>query len=160
MHVLIFRAAGHTCAIRAQDIDQIVHIAATVRIPGQPAIVEGFLNVRGQPVAVVPLSRLFHVPEQPAGLYAPIVIARRASARVGLLADSVDGVATVEQTAIAPLDAAHSLNDCAEGQFDSEYGSVVLLSTERILLAQEQRRIAEIAEQVRTRLAGLEGPAA
>jgi chemotaxis signal transduction protein len=159
MHVLIFRTAGHLFGIRVEAVEEIVHIAATVHVPGQPPLLDGFLNLRGRPIAVVPLSRLFDSAQTGTGLYAPVIIVRAAQGSIGLLAERVEGVVAIDERVIQPMTTHESLNDCAEGQFESEDGAVILLSADRVLLEKEARCIAELTEQANARLAGLGGPA-
>jgi purine-binding chemotaxis protein CheW len=151
---LVFEVSGRLCALPVEAIREIVHIAATVQTPGQPAIVEGFLNYHGNPVAVVSLSRMFGMPEREPGLYASVILLRSGGSAMGVLADAIDGVVAVDE--LQPLPAQHSFNDCAEAQFVSAGGPVILFNADRILLEKERRCIADLAEQARERLDELE----
>ena len=150
--LLLFDVSGCLCAFPVQAIREIVHIAADERVPGQPSILHGFLNLHGEPIAIVSLSRLFGLAEQVLNLYSLILLIRIASDTIGVLADSVEGVSVVAASDLRPLPVNHSFNDCAEAQFTSEDRVATLLACDRILLEKERRCLAEVTELARRRL--------
>jgi purine-binding chemotaxis protein CheW len=154
--LLVFEVSGRLCALPVEAIREITHIPATVRVPGQPSILEGFLNLHGLPVAVVSLSRLFQLPHNEPGLYAAVIIARAVDTVVGLLVDSVEGVTAVDDADMQALPLNHSFNDCAEAQFESDGRPVTLLACDRILLDKERRCAADLVEQLRERMNDLD----
>jgi chemotaxis signal transduction protein len=149
--LLVFEVSGRLCAFPVEAIREIVHVAATVPLPGQPSVLEGFLDYHGEPVAIASLCRLLELPEVEHGLYASFLLLDG----VGVVAGAVEGVSVVSETDLQPLPAGHSFNDCAEAQFTSGDRRVVLLDSGRILLEKERRCIADLTEQARARLEGL-----
>ena len=155
---LVFHAAQDRYAIEANEVREIVHLPDTIRMPGQPTVLHGFLNLRGQSVPVVSLAALFKQsnPTEP-GLYAPVIVLGTGSdpSRLAILADAVEEVTTVSAESIEPVDRNHSFNDCATAQFSTNEGMIAVLTAERLLLAKEQLCIASLQEQVEKRLADI-----
>ena len=135
-------------------------MASLARAPGLPSIIEGFLNLRGVATPVVRLDRLFGLPGHPAGLYTPLIILRGRPDPVALLAERVDNVVLAAESALKPVLAGHCLNDCTEAEIWLEAKSrpIHLLSCERLLLEQEQSRVAELRAVAQQHLQELESP--
>jgi purine-binding chemotaxis protein CheW len=119
--------------------------------PGLPALLEGFLNLRGEAVPVVRLRRLFGLPEQTPGLYTPVVILKEGGP-LALLVDEVGGVLSAPEEDRLPVQEGHAFNDCVEAEVALEGRLVHLLSTDRLLLEGERRRIAEFQAVAQRRL--------
>jgi chemotaxis signal transduction protein len=153
---LILHVREHLCAIAAREVQEIVHLAASTKLPGQPPVLDGFLNLRGCPIPVVRLHSLFGEGYAEPDLYAPIIVIGTGSARVGLLADSVNEILDVETSALEPLGTNHSFNDCAEACFSSAGGRVTVLSPGRLLIAKERECIAALQAQLEKRCAEAE----
>ncbi len=159
--VLVFQLRGEHCAIRAEEVQEIVLMASLARPPGLPAIVEGFLNLRGTAIPVIRLERLFGGSPAPFGLYSPLIVLRGRPDSLALLAERVDNVVWASESTLKPVPAGHCFNDCTEAEIWLEPPAtpIHLLSRERLLLAQERSRIAELRGAAQRHLAELEpGP--
>jgi chemotaxis signal transduction protein len=155
---LIFSVADRLYALQTHLIREIVFVSAMSSLPGQPRIVEGFLNLRGESVAVVSLRTLFGEPPAPPDVYAPVLVLRGdGGSAPALLADEVLDLARSSTVSLQSPAAASSVNDCAEWTFQSGPANVTVLSAERLLLVQERERIAELQRQAEARLADCEG---
>ena len=154
--VLRFQVAHHACALRADQVQEIVAIAATTKVPGQPTMLEGFLNLRGTVVPVVRMATLFNLPFE-SSMNASVIILRTHSGSLGLLVDEVESVVGIDSGDLRALSANHSANEYAEAEFAVDGRNVVLLESGRLLLAEEKRRIGELQSQVERRVAALEG---
>jgi purine-binding chemotaxis protein CheW len=154
--VVVFAAAHSSCALPVDAICEITHVPATTRVPGQPSTIEGFVNFRGRPVAVVSLVRLLGLPSGQPGLFASLILTRAGAEILGILVDSVAGVSTVAASDLKPLPANHSFNGCSAAQFTSDDHTVTLLDCDRILLDAERQLIADLAGQARKRLQEIE----
>jgi chemotaxis signal transduction protein len=150
--LLVFGVSGRLCAFPVEAIREIVHVAATVPAPGQPSILEGFLNLHGQPTPIILLSRLLGFPEPEPSLYDSIIFIRAAGEAMGVIVNSLEGVIVIADSSLQPLPLNHSFNDSAEAQFTFEDRPVTLLACDRLLLDKERRCIAELADRARSRL--------
>jgi purine-binding chemotaxis protein CheW len=158
--VLIFRVGGLRCAIAAGRIAELILMPALARLPGQPAILDGFMNLRGAAIPVASLHRLFELWAPEPHVHSPLVTIKTSSGLLALRADSIEEVAAVEGAAMMPCGPGDSLNGCAEAQFDWNGRPVAMLSPERLLLAKERECVADLQSQMQRRLEDLEAPPA
>jgi purine-binding chemotaxis protein CheW len=158
-YVLVFRVGPNYCAVPAERVHEIVHTATLVLAPGQPSILEGFLNLRGRAVPVVRTRQLFGLDPVRSHPYTPLIILDCEGLLLALKADSVEEVNEVYSSDIRPLGENHSLNDCAEGLFTLDGRDVVVLSCRLLLLAKEKETLRELQAATQQRLSAL-GPAA
>ncbi len=154
--LLIFQIAGYECAIPCERVQEVVYMAATTQSPGQPSTIEGFLNLQGAATPVVVLRRLFALPEIEPGIHTPVIIARLGDTLTGLLVDRVIEVATIDSEAIKPLAEDHSLNECAAAYAIVDGRRIVLLDCDRLLLAEEKKRLTELQGAMQFRLRQLD----
>lgn len=154
--LLVFQIAEYECAIPCERVQEVVSMAATARLPGQPRTIEGFLNLRGEAVPVVILRRLFALPEIEPGIHTPVIIARLRDTLTGLLTDRVNEVATIDSEAITPLAEEHSLNECANACVTIDGRRVLLLDCDRLLVKEEKARVTELQAAMQFRLRQLD----
>ncbi|HYD48719.1 MAG TPA: chemotaxis protein CheW, partial [Terriglobales bacterium] len=74
--LLTLSVAGRLFAFRTGVIREVVFLPATASLPAQPSILHGFLNLRGELIAVVSLRALFQQPVVEPWLYAPVIVLR------------------------------------------------------------------------------------
>lgn len=159
---MIFEVFQYRCALPCEQTQEILPFASTLALPGQPPLLSGFLNLRGSSVPVVSLRRLFRLPPNEPSLYTPLIIAKlRHPAKfpetlLGLCVDRVLGVEELDRDSLQPLPKDHSLNDCAEAQFEDCGERTAVLSLERLLLSEERKRLAELSAESRRRVSEIE----
>jgi purine-binding chemotaxis protein CheW len=158
--VLIFRAGEHHCAIASHHIAELILMPALIRLPGQPALLDGFLNLRGRTVPVARLHHLLQIVVPEPSLHSPLIVVQTGQDLLALRVDSIDQVVSVDDEALIPCTGANSLNDCAIAQFYSDGEDIALLSAERLLLAKERECVADLAAQVQGRVDLLKAPPA
>ncbi|WP_426100855.1 chemotaxis protein CheW [Massilia sp. TSP1-1-2] len=100
MKVLVFQIGADRYALRLAAIARVLPVAALKAIALAPPFVAGLLDLHGEPVPVIDLSRLAGVIPEQIWFDTRIVLADYplpggAMARVGLLAEHVIGVDTV-----------------------------------------------------------------
>src|SRR5258708_2578808 len=93
---VIFHVALQAYGLPLDAVREILPLAQLSQPPGMPSLLAGFLNLEGIAVPVVRLSRLFELPEQTPGLYAPLLIVRAADLTVALLVDSISEIASID----------------------------------------------------------------
>ena len=148
--VLVFRLAAQAYALPVACLREIVPLAQLSRPPALPPLLAGFLNLEGRAVPVVRLARLLGAAEQRTGLYTPVLILRGDSS-VALLVDAVEGIVTLDDAALVPIRESFCVNDCATGLALVGDKHVVLLDERRLVRAEEQRRIDELAALAQSR---------
>ena len=151
--LLCFILGGQFCALPAESVSEILPMAWLSRPPGLPSILKGFLNLRGSAVPVLRTARLFGLPEPSLGPYTPLLIARGRSHPLGLLVEAATSMASVPGP-LLPVPEDCLFNECAEGITPGEE-PVCVLCLERLLLAEERRRILELQALEQERLEAL-----
>jgi len=149
---LLLRAGDQSYGLPAANIREIVHRAALVSTPGQPHILEGFLNFRGEAIPVIPLRRLFGLPDGPPDLYTPLVIINAGGLQAALEADEADSVLEIRAEDMRALPAEASPEHCAEAVVNAGDRQILLLSCAKILYEQEKQCLAALQTTMATRL--------
>lgn len=122
-------------------------------------MLEGFLNLAGTAVPVVDAAKLFNLrPSEMDPIYRHIVIVNDGESKLGLLVDRVEDVRRLDREAIRPSEAGQSLNDCVLGEIDASDVVIHVLAADRILLAAEKARLADLSRLEQQRLDGLAAP--
>jgi purine-binding chemotaxis protein CheW len=150
---LIFHLADRTYAVPTRCVEEIVPMAELFPVPGAPSFLAGFLDVGGQLVAVISMRRLFGMPDHKPELYTPLLILKALPRQVALEIDGVTRIVEIDDDDLIPVTEGSSLNICASAVVRLDGDTIVLLSPERILLEEERKRLAELAESTRQRLA-------
>lgn len=112
--------------------------------------------MRGSLAPVVLLRRLFGLPPADPTLYTPLIVAKLPGTLLALGVDRVLGVEELDSSSLKALPEDHSLNDCAEAEFEQAGERVTLLRLERLLLREERERLEELAALGRRRVAEIE----
>jgi chemotaxis signal transduction protein len=143
--------------VAAADVREIVFLPALTRVPGQPPVLDGFLNLRGRAVPVITLGRLFDLDAAAFTLHTPLVILDGGEP-VALAVDRVEEVAVI--SAWLPAPEGHSFNDCAVAAFDFGGRGATLLDARRILLEKERQFVAALEASAQAQIDSLGSPAA
>lgn len=152
-----FRLAGQTCAFPLECVQEVLPMAALLRPPGLPPLVEGFLNRGGAAVPVVHLCRLFGLHWEAPGLYTPLLVVSGRPGPLAFLVDEVTDILLLDQKALLPVRERQVFNNCVEAEIDLGDHTLHLLSPDRLLLEEERRRLAALQEAAQERLKALEG---
>lgn len=141
---------GDEAALRRADVAEILPLARLERPGGAPRALAGFMNLGGRPLPVLRLGVLLGSAEPAdAGVYSHVV---RLRGEVGLLVDRVlDAAAKAEAT--APVAPDESLNGCVAERLTVGGRFIPRLDAERLLLAEEAARLAEMTRTMAERLA-------
>ena len=127
-----------------------------VLLPGQPPILEGFLNLRGTLIPAVRLPRLMAMPEAPFEMYTPLLVVRVGGRAMALCVDRVVSVDELEESTRRDVPGKFSSNDCAEAEYGSGDSRFVLLRVNRIFLTEEVARLDELSREANRRIGEIE----
>jgi purine-binding chemotaxis protein CheW len=152
---LLLRVGDQSYGVPAANIREIVHRAALVTTPGQPHILEGFLNLRGNAIPVIPLRRLFGLPDGPPDLYTPLIVIDAHGIHAALEADEAESVLEIRADDMRALPAQASPEHCAEALANTGDRQILLLSCAKILYEQEKQCLAALQATMATRLHNL-----
>lgn len=134
MKVLVFHIGPERYALPLAAVQRVLPAAHLKALPGTPPYVAGLLDLHGEPVPVIDVSRLAGIPAEALRYDTRILLVEVPAAggmrRVGLLAEGVAGVSTLDGPAMdAGVVAAPWLGRVASGGA----GMLQLLEPERLL---------------------------
>ncbi|KQY94046.1 chemotaxis protein CheW [Paenibacillus sp. Root52] len=88
---------AETCAIRIEEIHEIIKMLSITDIPYSRPEVKGVVNLRGKVVCVVSLRNLLGMPDEPDTRSTRIIVVRYQDEYVGLIVDKVNKVTTYNE---------------------------------------------------------------
>ncbi len=91
---------GTTYALRSDEIEQLDMVGQITPVPNAAQFVDGVVSVRGQVIPAVSLRARFGFPRAAHDVRSRLIVVRRGSRSVGLVADSAREFASIEQEAI------------------------------------------------------------
>lgn len=152
---LVLDVAGVDMALPMTAVAEILPVTRFERQAPWPKVLAGFMNLRGRPLAVIDLARVMD-PQREAsqpGLYSHVVRLGEAhgGGDLALLADRAKD-AEVSADAFTAVDEDASANGVIGGNLLILGRLTPLIDVDRLLLVEEEVRLAEIAETLRTRL--------
>jgi purine-binding chemotaxis protein CheW len=150
--LLVFHSSGLVCAFPLEAVREIVPMARLSTPPGLPSGLAGFLNLRGTAIPIVRLDRLFDLPEQQAGLHTPMIVLRGILAPVGILVNSVRGIARVPANGLVEIPSDGTFQGCARGAMEIDGDLIHVLSPTALLQANEDRLLADYTASAQARL--------
>jgi purine-binding chemotaxis protein CheW len=153
---LIFQVAKYRCGISCAQTNEILPIAAPLRVPGQPPILNGFLNLRGTMVPLILLRQFLGLPAAKLEEYTPMIVVKARGQLLALVVDRVLEVEHIERSQMTPLEEGHTLNDFADGQVQRGETSFTMLNVERLMLSEERQRLQELSLEARRRVDEIE----
>ena len=104
IEVLTLDLDGHTFALPAACVHEILDLVAVTEVPGANPFVGGLINVRGRVVPLADLRHKFGMPVKPSTIDTRVVVIEvdidGDATMVGLLADKVHEVTEIAATAV------------------------------------------------------------
>lgn len=105
MKVLVFSIGPDRYALRLGEIVRVLPVLALKRVPLAPAFVAGLMDLQGEPVPVIDLSLLAGFTPEQLWFDTRIILVHYplpggGTARLGLQAEHVTGVQTLDQAAL------------------------------------------------------------
>ena len=138
--VLEFRLGEERYALDAaivRDVRPLKHLTA---LPCTPAFVAGLVNVRGRVVLVIDLKRFLDMRTQGLTDHHHVVLVGRDALEIGLLADTVEGVRTIDLDALQPPPATAGASGYIEGIGSDRLALLdvdAILADERLVVDEE-----------------------
>lgn len=152
---ILIQAGEGLAALRQVDVAEILPLVRMDRPAGAPRALAGFMNLGGAPTPVLRLAVLMGgEPAEDDDIYSHIVRLKPIDGRpsIGLLADRVlDAAAAAEASVAVPPD--ESLNGVVAETLTINGRFVPRLDAAKLLLAEEEARLAEMTRAMAERLA-------
>jgi len=152
---LVLDVAGVDMALPMAAVAEILPVTRFERQAPWPKVLAGFMNLRGRPLAVIDLARVMDPQREPSkpDLYSHVIRlgAAHGGGDLALLADRARD-AEVMADDFTEVDDDASANGVIGGNLLILGRLTPLIDVDRLLLLEEEVRLAEIAETLRTRL--------
>ncbi|MCB8819640.1 chemotaxis protein CheW [Microvirga rosea] len=162
LQIILFNVCGVECALRRDAVRGLLPLPHLWRPPSLPRPVAGFFNLGGAAVPVLRLDVLFNLSQETdeheasleGRLYRHLILIEGLTADrpTALLVDRVQDVQDIVPSRQSPVQEDGSLNGCVEAEIDLDGKLVHLLSSSRILMAEEQQALAELNREAENRL--------
>lgn len=138
--LLRFRVGATQLAIPVRLVEEIAPLGARTVVPGVPRHIPGIIAVRGDAVPLLDLAIFVGLPpaeERNDDREARVLVVRGERHRVGLLCDSVMGVAVISTPRLEPPAAIQppALREHATAQLDLGDGVAAVIDLDRLLEA-------------------------
>ncbi|WP_300576155.1 chemotaxis protein CheW [Phenylobacterium sp.] len=152
---LVLDVAGVDMALPMAAVAEILPVTRFERQAPWPKVLAGFMNLRGRPLAVIDLARVMDPQREPSkpDLYSHVIRlgAAHGGGDLALLADRARDAEVVADD-FTEVDDDASANGVIGGNLLILGRLTPLIDVDRLLLLEEEVRLAEIAETLRTRL--------
>lgn len=133
MQIIVFKLSDKHFAIATEKIEEITKLLPSINVPKSPYGVEGLVNLRGNVVAQISLSKLLHLEEDLC--YNNIMIVSNKDHKVGLLINEVLKVMDINESLIQNIEAQNTLGTKGIIQID---GAIVnILDVDELLSEKE-----------------------
>lgn len=161
--ILKFDVGPVACALRPEDVGEVLPLPALDRPPACPEALAGILNLGGTAVPVLRLDRLFGLPASPPAADQVVLLLRDRRPPLAVLADRATGVAAVDPDRLLPVPEGETCNGCVAALVapgpDADGPAVQLLSAERLVDARERQALADFQAMQQRRLDALQAAA-
>jgi purine-binding chemotaxis protein CheW len=154
---LVLESSGESYAVPIHKAREIAPIAELLAVPGGSRLLAGFLNLHGTAIPVIRIEPPNAKPVAPPGLHARILILVNGGCPLGILVDAVREIVDATEEAITERNSDYVFGACVTGTIESGRCKIPVLSTERLLLESEQRKIAEFQATAQSRMSDLDG---
>lgn len=148
--LLVFAEGGALCALPAGAVQEVVFLPELTRPPGMPSLLEGVMTLDGKAVPVLKVATLLGLPVASGGVYTPALVLKEG--RAALAVERMVDIFNPKNSELVPANEGQSFNGCVTGMAQTKEGLVHILSADRLLLAEEQKRIAEFQSLAQARL--------
>lgn len=98
MQIIVFTLGEKYYAFNSEKVEEISKLIESTTVPKSPAWIEGLINLRGNVVSLVNLSRLMKHEDK--GCYTNIVIVNVKDEKIGIMVSEVKEVLKIKETDI------------------------------------------------------------
>lgn len=103
--MVIFNLQGQRYAMKTEQVEEICKLIDITPVPNAPSYIKGLINLRGNVISLMELSKLLQLQLQEGQKYQNIIIAKTDSEMIGLLVGEIYEVMNIEQDQIEKIQA-------------------------------------------------------
>jgi purine-binding chemotaxis protein CheW len=100
--LVVFDLDGREFALPIEDIAEILQMVLVTPVPEVPPWVAGVVNLRGRVIPILDLRTRLGFETKPPQLNTPILVAEQDTRKLGLIADAVVDVISLDDAALEP----------------------------------------------------------
>lgn len=148
IQLINFRIRDEEFGVDIGSVREITRVLDITQIPESPTFIQGVINLRGQVIAVIDLSKKFGFAiQEKLSEKARIVVVEVQGMTVGMLVDAVPGVLKITEEHIEPTP------ELIQGEIQKDYirgvgkldgRLIILLDLERVLALHEVEEVAKV----------------
>jgi purine-binding chemotaxis protein CheW len=99
---LTFLLAQETYAIETRFIREVYPLTQLTPLPCKPDYVFGIINIRGQIITIMDMKKFFDLPEKGITNLNRVIVVRKDTMEVGILADEIIGIRNIPLSGLNP----------------------------------------------------------
>jgi purine-binding chemotaxis protein CheW len=164
---VVFKLDVHFFALPVGIVERIVRVVNITPMPGSSDHILGVINVKGHPIPVFSMRKIFGLNDRESRLSDQLIIVRTLKHTVSFIADTVTGVVDRNgHNRIQPGQIFTGLEKIVEGLIFYEDGIILIYDPERLftlenigridlkLLKQKMKKIQDTGEKVKEKIPG------
>ena len=132
---LIFKIDEEVYGINLLSIQEVKAWEQPTPLPDTPDYLTGMINLRGNVLPIMDLRKRFHKPEVEVNEKHVVIIVIAEGGALGLIADAVSDILTVDKSEVRPAGSASGLSE------DNQYIEGVLTSQEEMVLLLDVKKL-------------------
>jgi purine-binding chemotaxis protein CheW len=155
IQLVVFKIGEEEFGVEINQVREIVKLVSITRMPKAPAFIEGVVNLRGQIITVIDLSRRLDLPSKGRSESTRIMVVEIGENTVGMIVDSVSEVLRLSSDDIEDTP---SLIDTEvhekylRGVGKSEDRLLILLDLNEVLSTEEIKHISKQTDMMKDNL--------
>lgn len=147
LQLVVFKLADEEYGVEIIQVQEIIRIMETTRVPKAPNFIKGVINLRGNVIPVIDLKKRFGLDESLVDDQTRIIVVEVQDYTVGMIVDCVSEVLRLANNAIEPTPPVFSnLNDdYVRGVGKLEDRLLILLDLDKILAISEMSELDKVS---------------
>lgn len=143
IQLVVFSLGREEFAVEVTQVREIMRMEEITRMPKSPSFVEGIINLRGQIIAVIELSKRLNLESAERGGDTRIIVVEAEDVKVGMIVDSVSEVLRVNPEAVEPSPTLATDISAAylQGVVKQDNRLIILLDLTKVLSLEEISRM-------------------
>ena len=149
IQLVIFQLGGEEFGVDIMQVQEIIRMPETTRIPQSPDYVKGIINLRGRVIVVINLDQRFGMDSKEIYDDSRIIVAEVAETVMGMVVNSVSEVMRLPKSNLesAPDMITSKINaDYIKGVGKLDDRLLILLDLEKVLSEKEIEQVATISD--------------
>lgn len=149
LQIIAFNVGSEEFGVDIMQVQEIIRMTKTTRIPNSPDYVKGLINLRGRVIVVVDLSKRLGLGSKELDENARIIVVEVEDIVIGMIVNSVNGVLKLPESSIEPTPeviASRIKADYIKDVGKMEGHLLIMLDLERVLTEAEIEEMAQISE--------------